>query len=236
MIEIFICDDDKNITEYLKSFILKCFKGKYKVLSINSCCELLGMIDTNERVPDILIMDITFKDGNGIDIVKRIQEYRPAIKVIYLTGNINFATDIFKTNPSYFLVKPIKENILIDAIEKVGQEVIEDKSDHIFLKSNGSEIILFRKEIRYVESRGRKIVLFLSNGKQAEIYQKMDAIQEQLGHSFVRSHKSFLINMRYITERTNKKFYLSTGEVLPISKPHLKESKEKFISYLGEDV
>lgn len=235
MLEIFVCDDDTNITEFLKFFIMKHFGDNYKVLTMNRCQELIGMVELNERIPDILIMDINLKDGNGIETVKRLQKGHPKLKVIYLTGIINYATAIFETNPAYFLLKPIKENNLIDAITKVSQEIEFDKSDSIVIKTNGSEIILFRRDIMYVESQGRKLVIYLADGKKIEIYEKMDTIHEQLGGSFIRSHKSFLINMKYITERTNKEFYLSDGKVLPISKPNLKEAKIKFISYLGEE-
>lgn len=235
MLEIFVCDDDTNITEFLKFFIMKHFGDNYKVLTMNRCQELIGMVEINERIPDILIMDINLKDGNGIETVKRLQKAHPKLKVIYLTGIINYATAIFETNPAYFLLKPIKENNLIDAITKVSQEIEFDKSDSIVIKTNGSEIILFRRDIMYLESQGRKLVIYLADGKKIEIYEKMDTIHEQLGGSFIRSHKSFLINMKYITERTNKEFYLSDGKVLPISKPNLKEAKIKFISYLGEE-
>ncbi len=235
MIEIFVCDDDINITEFLKFFIMKHCGDKYKVVTMNRCQELIKMIDMQDRVPDILIMDINLKDGNGIDTVKHLQENHPKLKVIYLTGVINYATAIFETNPAYFLVKPINENNLSDAITKVSKEIEFDKSDSIVVKTNGSEIILYRREIMYVESQGRKLVLYMSDGRKSEIYEKMDAIQKQLGTAFVRSHKSFLINMKYIVERTNKEFYLSDGKVLPISKSNLKDAKIKFISYLGEE-
>ena len=235
MIEIFACDDDRTITEYLKFFIIKHFGEEYRVITMNGCQELIGMIELNERVPDILIMDINFKDGNGIETVKRIQQSHPKLKVIYLTGIINYATSIFETNPAYFLVKPIQEHHLIDAIKKVSKDIEYEKSDSIVLKTNGSEIILYRKDIMYIESQGRKLILHLADGKRNEIYEKIDAIQGQLGAAFVRSHKSFLINMKYIVERTNKEFYLSDGTVLPISKASLKEVKLKFISYLGEE-
>lgn len=235
MVEIFVCDDDINITEFLKFFIMKHFGNDYKVITMNCCQELIGVIEINERVPDILIMDINLKDGNGIETVKHLQSIYPKLKVIYLTGIINYATEIFETNPAYFLVKPINENHLSDAITKVSNEIEFDKSDSIVVKTNGSEIILFRRDIMYVESRGRKLVLFMANGRKNEIYEKMDVIQDQLGAAFIRSHKSFLINMKYITERTNKEFCLSDGKVLPISKPNLKAAKIKFISYLGEE-
>ncbi len=235
MLEIFVCDDDINITEFLKFFIMKHFGDEYRVVTMNRCQELIGMVEMNERVPDILIMDINLRDGNGIETVKYLQNIHPKLKVIYLTGIINYATAIFETNPAYFLVKPINENKLIDAIAKVSKDIESDKSDSIIIKTNRSEIILYRKEIMYVESQGRKLVLYMSDGKKNEIYEKMDVIQEQLGTAFIRSHKSFLINMKYITERTNKEFYLSDGKVIPISKPNLKDAKIKFISFLGEE-
>ena len=102
MYEIFVCDDDVNITEFLKFFIMKHFGEEIRVLTMNRIQELFGMIDIYERVPDILIMDINLKDGNGIDAVKSIQGKYPKLKVIYLTGVINYATAIFETNRSFF--------------------------------------------------------------------------------------------------------------------------------------
>ena len=219
MIEIFVCDDDQTITDYLKFFIMKRYSEEMQVLSFNKCMDLYGMIEINERIPDILIMDVNLQDGNGIQTVKDIQALHPGIKVIYLTGILQYATEIFQTDPIYFLTKPINEN---------------DRSDSIVIKTNGSEVLIYRKEIVYVESQGRKLVFYMNNGTEIGVYEKMDIMQDQLGSNFVRSHKSFLINMKYIVERNNQEFCLSNGSVLPISKPNLKEAKMKFIAYLGD--
>lgn len=234
MIEIFICDDDENITDYLKFFIMKHYGDDLQVLTFNRCMDLIGMIQMNERIPDILIMDVNLRDGNGIATVKEIQDEHPNIKVIYLTGIIQYATDIFQTNPAYFLTKPINENKLEDAINKTIKTIENDRTDAIIIKTNGSESVIYRRDIIYVESRGRKLVFYLNNGTEIGVYEKMDVMQEQLGSTFVRCHKSFLINMKYINERINQEFYLSNGKVLPISKPNLKEAKLKFIAYLGD--
>ncbi len=233
MLEIFVCDDDVNITEYLKFFVMKYFGDEYRVITINKCQDLLNMIQFKDRVPDILIMDINLKDGNGIETVKIIQNTYPDLRVIYLTGIINYATNIFETNPAYFLLKPINEDKLKEAIIKVSGDVKAEKYDTIVIKSNGSEIIINRKQIIYVESQGRKLTLYMSGGTEYEIYEKMDVLQDALGDTFVRSHKSFLVNMKYIVERNNYFFCLSTGQKLPISKSNLKYAKLKFISYLG---
>ncbi len=234
MLEIFVCDDDVRVTEYIKSFILKSFNYNCKVITVNRCRELISIVEIDERVPDILIMDINLADGNGIETVKRLQNQHSGLRVIYLTGVIDYATEIFESRPSYFLLKPIDDSHLFDALSKVSRELEYDRADSVVIKTNGSESVIHRRDIMYVESKGRKLTLYMQNGKKNEIYEKMDVLQQRLGASFVRSHKSFLINMKYITERTNKEFYLSDGKVIPISKSNLKEVKIKFISYLGE--
>lgn len=235
MIDVFVCDDDVNITDFLKFFIMKHFGADYKVVTMNSCQELIGMIEFNEHVPDILIMDINLKDGNGIETIKHLQNHHPTLKVIYLTGVINYATEIFETTPAYFLVKPINENQLKDAITKVSKGIEFEKNDSVVIKTNGSETKIYRRDILYVESSGRKLTLYMTDCKTVQIYEKMDDFQETLGAGFVRSHKSFLVNMKHITERTNKEFFLENGTVIPISKSNLKDVKIKFISYLGEE-
>ena len=234
MIEVFVCDDDQTITDYLKFFIMKRYGEEIQVLTFNKCMDLFGMIEFNERIPDILIMDVNLQDGNGIQTVKEIQALHPGIKVIYLTGIIQYATEIFQTEPIYFLTKPINENKLADAIEKAINVIENDRSDSFVIKTNGSEVLIYRKDIIYVESQGRKLVFYMSNGTEIGVYEKMDVMQDQLGSTFVRSHKSFLINMKYIVERNNQEFCLNNGKVLPISKPNLKEAKMKFIAYLGD--
>lgn len=234
MVNIFICDDDVNFTEYLKFFISKNYGKNLSITVLNSCKDLLNMVEVQEMIPDILVMDINLKDGNGIDTVDRLQGKNPKIKVIYLTGLISYATAIFKTNPSYFLVKPLNENKLCEAIDKVLSEIDSKKEETIIIKSNGSEVVLLQKDIVFLESQGRKVIFHLNNDEKKEVYTKIDDLENEMGAAFVRSHKSFLINMQYIIERTNNEFFLSNGLTVPISKPKLKEAKMKFISYLGE--
>ncbi len=234
MLEIFVCDDDVQITDGLRAFILSRFPNEYTVVTFNKCNELFGMIEMNENVPDILIMDINLRDGNGIETVKRLQNTHPDIKVIYLTGVIDYAKEIFYTNPSWFLVKPIEEGELVAALSKVGEQIKRRREDSIVVRSNGQELLLCRQDIMYVESKARVLILYMSDGRENTIYEKMDVLQEQLGSSFVRCHKSFLVNMKYITERINRNFYLTDGKVISISKNNFNETKIKFIKFLGD--
>ena len=139
MVNIFLCDDDANFTEYLKFCITKHYGKKFRITIFNRCNDLINAIEVEENVPDILIMDINLKDGNGIDTVERLQRKNPQIKVIYFTGLISYATAIFKTNPSYFLVKPLNENKNLNI-------ALAAKIKKVFLprdKTKGSDFISF---------------------------------------------------------------------------------------------
>ena len=56
-------------------------------------------------------------------------------------------------------------------------------------------------------------------------------MQERLGSSFIRCHKSYLVNIKYISERVNQEFLLINGAKIPISKTKLKEVREWFTEY-----
>ncbi|MDD3367256.1 MAG: response regulator [Lachnospiraceae bacterium] len=52
---------------------------------------------------DILVMDTKLEDANGIQVVKELQERNSELQVIYLTGHVDYAKDIFEMNPACFL-------------------------------------------------------------------------------------------------------------------------------------
>lgn len=234
MLDVFICDEDAAVAEHLKKLVSGYAEYDTKVVITSNEAELLGLVEINERIPDVLIMDIRPGEKNGIDTVKLLQQHYPEIKVIYITGFINFATAIFETEPSGFLTKPLKEEEFLHILEKVSGQVRKKKENSILIRRNGTEIRLFRSDIVYAESRGRQVFIHNADGGVDVIYEKIDVLQEQLGASFVRSHKSFLINMKYIVRRTNKEFFLTNGIVLPISKPNLKDASARFVAFFGD--
>lgn len=77
---------------------------KYKVLS-----------------PDIVTMDITMPDMDGIEALKKIMEYDPKAKVVMVSamGQESMVKDAIISGAKNFIVKPIKEDQLIKTLIKV---------------------------------------------------------------------------------------------------------------------
>lgn len=69
-----------------------------------------------------LCIDIKIDLLNGIEIAKKIQQENPKIKIIYMKAYSQYSEAIFKTKPTYLLLKPIKKEQIKKSLEKALQE------------------------------------------------------------------------------------------------------------------
>jgi len=82
---------------------------------------LVAVTKIKEIRPDIVTMDITMPVCDGIKAVKMIKEFDPDAKVIMISsmGQECFVRDAILAGAKGFIVKPFKEDYVIQAIEKL---------------------------------------------------------------------------------------------------------------------
>lgn len=235
MLNIAICDDDIIFLEFLKKNLLNILKSNCNIIAYHNRNRIIMDLEETGRNIDILFMDIDLGEINGIDLAKEVQCKFPSIKIIFISGHIEYATDIFAVKPIYFLTKPIDTNKLILSIEAAKESINEDKDKHltIAIKMKGEIFNIKVNTIKYIESFKRMIIIHEDN-ERYEIYGKLDEIQEKLPNKFVRCHKSYLVNLDRVRSMTGQKFLLYSGDYLPISQTRYGETKKRFLRYLGE--
>ena len=100
---------------------------KHLLESIDAKIQIVETIDTvtdaidffqKEKSYDVVIMDIHLADGNSFEIFK---EVKPKSPIIFTTAYDQYAIQAFKVNSIDYLLKPIQENELKNAIEKLKQ-------------------------------------------------------------------------------------------------------------------
>ncbi|NEZ45856.1 response regulator [Clostridium niameyense] len=71
--------------------------------------------------PDVVTMDITMPDMDGIEAVKAIREYNPSAKIIMCSamGQQTMVMDAIKAGAKDFIVKPFQPDRVLEAIKKV---------------------------------------------------------------------------------------------------------------------
>lgn len=71
--------------------------------------------------PDVVTMDITMPDMDGIEAVKEIKSFDPAAKIIMCSamGQQSMVMDAIKSGARDFIVKPFQADRVLEAIRKV---------------------------------------------------------------------------------------------------------------------
>lgn len=80
-----------------------------------------AILQYKELRPDFVTMDITMPGMNGIETLKEIKKFDPNAVIIMVSamGHENFVKEAVLSGAVYFLVKPIKEENLIEVLSKI---------------------------------------------------------------------------------------------------------------------
>lgn len=102
--KVFVIDDEKNICISLKNILED--EG-YHIQYSTSVEEGLKTIDT--FLPDLVLLDVQLKDGNGLEVLKKIKESYPDMTVVMISGHsgIKEAVQAMKSGAFDFLEKPL---------------------------------------------------------------------------------------------------------------------------------
>lgn len=184
--------------------------------------------------PDIVLMDIDFGEGkpNGIELVERMSLMGSHAQVIYVTGRIEFCTQVYRTDHVYFLVKPVRQNELENALKRACDRVIQRESELIALSTRTKTVLVHPHDIMFLESKRRKVLVHTCDAVH-ETYATLDKVFRLLPEPFVRCHKSYLVNMDYIVELQTDHILLRTGETVPVSQSRRKDTRDTLLRYLG---
>lgn len=236
MIRLGICDDDIKILDVLCKMIESQYREQIQVQTWKSPDELLFWCEENECVPlDIVLIDIVLQRESGIELAKKLQRFSRRVKIIFITGHIEFAADIFQIEPVYLLQKPVSVLKLVEAIDRAIEKIRLEESQVITLQSKGMVCRVNINYVSYIETQERKLLVH-QNEETIGVYMKMDDLEKGLGEAFLRCHHSYIVNMDYIKNFSSQEIELTNGTRIPVSRPKSKSAKNRFLAYLGERI
>lgn len=231
--QIAICDDNIKILDFLEQEIMAQFHNHFSISRYEDTGKLLDDWQNSNKHADIIIMDIKFQTRNGVDVARYLQEkYGSHIKIIFITGYPEHASEIFRAQPTFLLMKPISRDLLHEALVKAETLIEEENQNAIYISFRGCTKKIMVSDIYYVESERKKVIINYING-QIETIQKLNEIEKQLPDFFLRVHQSFLINLNFIESVSSSEVQMINGAILPISRSKSKYAHERFFEFLS---
>lgn len=236
MLRTAICDDNEiHLKNIAKAFMQSCQAYSPELSLFSSGQELINAVEKGGYQPDILLLDIVLENDDGIGVAKKINLLCPGCGIIFLTSFISYASDVYETRHSYFILKSQFKERINSAVAKAISDVGSRK--YLSFGERNATVILSAYEVLYLERSLKKTIVYHESGKQYETYEKPLAILRDLNRSmFVQCHQSFFVNMERVNAMYTDYFQMNNGYRVPISRSHRRETKEVFHTFVSNSV
>lgn len=238
LIYIAVCDDEEYYRELTKQLLIQYldkYQVEYAIDEFSSGEEFCEQCVSLTKY-DIVFLDINLKEMNGIEIAYKIRSYKKDVYIVFITSYINYALEGYRVDAIRYIMKDSLSISIVECMNTIikKMEIQINKMELIFIEGKKQ---IYIEKIFYVESHKHKLVfkIFETGLKEYEMYDKLDNIEFKFKeYGFLRIHKSYLINMKYIKKISSYKIILISNEELPIPKLRYQKVKEAFILYKGE--
>lgn len=208
-----IVDDEEASRDTLKNYL-----GKYcshvEVLALADSVKS-GIEAIHKHQPDIVFLDVEMPYGNAFDLLEQVKDAR--FETVFVTAFSHYAMKALNLSASYYLLKPIEIDELINAVDKIRAQKEKNKDSFrtkILIENiqainkqlqkvvlpllDGFEVIPMKDIIRcqandnftdFVLADGRKILIC----RTLKFYESM--LEE---YDFCRIHKSHMVNIQHV--------------------------------------
>lgn len=205
---IAICDDEENIRIYIRKLIQK-QEPFCKITEFSSGKELLEFQDeTNAEEIDILFLDISMVDEDGMTVAKQLRSQ-------------------MESNFEQVFAQTIREYQYLMAKKK-------EKPKEVLVRNGNRTRSVSADDIYYIESSNRKVTLYLRHEK-IEYYDKISSLESELKPDFFRIHKGYLVNIKYVERYDRTEVKMRNGDSLLISKYKYQDFVKRYLEYILEE-
>ena len=240
MLNIAICDDDIEELSKLNSIINDYIKANEDKIIINckkfeSPLELIAALEKNSHY-DLIILDIIMPLFTGMDTAKEIRLFDENVKIIFLSSSPEFALESYSVNAYYYFLKPVSREDLFKILDKTILEIKNQLGSSFLVKSKIGLLRIYIDKLEFAEIKGRTMSYNLIDGSTIESNSSMIELEKILsGNSnFIKPHRSYIINMKYISTISKKEITMRSHSHVPMAKINYNAIKSAYINYFFE--
>ncbi len=187
---------------------------------------IAGLAYLREGPPvDVLFLDIEMPHLNGLEMLRLL---RNPPEVIITTARNDFAVDAFELRVTDYLVKPFEYGRFSQAVERVRPRPAGapdapagPASADVFVKVNSRMVRVNFDEVLFIEALSDYVNIVTAQQKYI-VYTTLKALEARLAvfPTFVRVHRSYLLNTQHIESIEDNTANLKGGYYVPIGKSY----------------
>lgn len=200
----------------------------------------LAILKTLQHLPDVVFLDVEMPKMNGIEVAKALVELKKVPLIIFATAYPQFAAEAFRINAIDYLLKPYDEEQLMQTIHRIEKSMypssVADTSESLgklAVEADGEINYLLPQDILYIY-REEKVSKIITRTTSYDVRMTLKELESRLlTFSFFRIHKSYLVNLKYVSRLTpwfNGAYQLElegVDEKLSVSRNYVKDLRQR---------
>ncbi len=242
MVRCVAVDDEPLALRQIKEYIART-PSLELVAACRSASQARDVLDREDA--DLLFVDIDMPDQNGLDFVGSLDGFH---FVIFTTAYSEFAIDGFKLNAIDYLLKPFGYDEFLKAVEKAvslkeliersrsadearqEEAAVEDR-EFLSVRADYRTMLVRISDIVYLESVGEYVRLHIAGSSPIVTLFRLKNMETTLpADSFMRVHRSYIVNLRRITGYAKGRIYFDGDEYVPLGEKY----REQFLKYIDK--
>jgi two-component system LytT family response regulator len=190
-----------------------------------------------QTMPDVIFLDIHMPGESGFDLLQKLN-YTP--RIVFTTAYSDYAIRSFDFNTVDYLLKPISQDRLAQAIQKLSgpeeapsdaPKPVLDYQSKIFVKDGDKCHLIGLDTVQYVESNKNYVQIYFGD-QRAYVKKSLNSMEERLPKKyFFRVSRQHIVNLQAIVsieESLRDGYYVTMkdGKVLEVSRRNATELKD----------
>ena len=239
MVRCVAVDDEPLALRQIKEYIART-PSLELVAACRSASQARDVLDREDA--DLLFVDIDMPDQNGLGSLDGFRF------VIFTTAYSEFAIDGFKLNAIDYLLKPFGYDEFLKAVDKAvslkeliersrsadearqEEAAVEDR-EFLSVRADYRTMLVRISDIVYLESVGEYVRLHIAGSSPIVTLFRLKNMETTLpADSFMRVHRSYIVNLRRITGYAKGRIYFDGDEYVPLGEKY----REQFLKYIDK--
>ena len=180
---------------------------------------------------DVVFLDIYMGGMTGMETAQKMRETDPGFALVFITGSEKHALEAFGVRACAYVPKPVNREAMEAAFAQC-QNVFLKKARFIEIVTDRQNVRIPLVNIYYVEVFDKDVLFHTSIGVM-RTYMPLDDIERKLGASFMRCHRSYLVNMNHVERIREQDILMKSGDAVPMRQRGRSEIRESYGVFLS---
>ena len=219
MIKLAICEDEQAIAKQIAQFVQNWsfLRAKAVCLRHFESAEAFLFAYEDDKSVEILLLDIQMGEMDGMTLAHKIREGNERVQIIFITGISDYIAEGYDVSAVHYLLKPVKEERLFAALNKAAANLSKPKRAISVDAADGITLVAV-DSITYIEALNNELIITTKEGIincKMPLYRIDEVIADA---RFVKTHRSYLVNLAHVKRVTRTEVILDNGLSLPLSR------------------